>query len=126
MGYKNYASQESCQDGDRVTEDARQAGHGSDPTRVTDDTGQLGRVSDETQDAFAMLVPARDFKLGTRYAGTPVGEFQRDADGRYWWRRVDGSIMEVFPHPSALFMPLKAGGSVADPYHGELDTRGDA
>lgn len=50
-------------------------------------------------------VYAKDMKVGIIYGGTPVGEFQVDAEGRYWWKRVDGTIQEVYPHPSSLFVP---------------------
>lgn len=52
-----------------------------------------------------ILVKAKDMKVGVIYGGTPVGEFQVDInDGKtVWWKRVDGSIQQVNPHPDAIF-----------------------
>jgi hypothetical protein len=49
------------------------------------------------------LCRASEFKVGIIYGGTPVGQFQKDKDGNYWWKRCDGSIMQVKPHPDAIF-----------------------
>jgi hypothetical protein len=52
---------------------------------------------------FENGVYAKDMKVGVVYGSTPVGEFQIDSDGRYWWKRVDGSVQEVRPTPKSLF-----------------------
>lgn len=47
---------------------------------------------------------AQHMRVGYIYIGLPVGEFQKDSSGSVWWKRVDGSIQKVNPHPDSLFI----------------------
>lgn len=52
-----------------------------------------------------ILVKARDFQVGYIYGGAPVGEFQLDKNDNktVWWKRADGCIQKVNPHPDCIF-----------------------
>lgn len=62
------------------------------------------------------LVSARNFKIGFIYGGAPVGEFQLDKnDGKtIWWKRADGCIQKVNPHPDAIFYVIAQVGTHND------------
>jgi|GEM_PF-4394854 len=53
------------------------------------------------------VIQAKNMVYGMIYVSTPAGEFQRDKDGRYWWKKCDGSIQEINPHPDSMFTELK-------------------
>jgi hypothetical protein len=54
-----------------------------------------------------ILTKAKQMKPGYLYVGGLVGEFQVDEEGRYYWKRCDGTIEQINPHPDSIFLQLR-------------------